>query len=254
MKLPEKYTIPEDRIPKPWSQGTYDCCVAASITKVLEVIEYVKYGTYTMLSKGYMYGRHNKPDKKQGGMDYDYVIPLLLERGTVPEALYPEMDEMPSIREKLENLLNIAELDKEAEKTKITGFIKIKGNVHFDKNVKECLFEHNMPLVGNMVGKRHCAVIVGWDGDKFLYHDHRGKSTLSKGQFNEAYFLYGERGGKMPFIDVKETDWFYEAVKYVYDNGIMQGTGTDTFAPNKALTRAEAATLIYRILSKGGEG
>ena len=35
----------------------------------------------------------------------------------------------------------------------------------------------------------------------------------------------------MPFTDVKETDWFYEAVQYVYENGMMSGTGKQHFLP-----------------------
>lgn len=252
MNLPEKYTIPKERIPKPWSQGLYDCCVAASITKVLEVINYVKTGTYTMFSKGYTYGRHSRPDKTQGGMDYGYTISSLLLRGTVAEEKCPIMDEIPSIVDKVNSLPNLAELDKEAEKTKIIGFTLFKGNTKFYDDVKECLYEKQMPIVGNMVGKRHCVVIVGWDGDKLLYVDHDGRDRLYKGNFNEAYFLDGgkEEENSMPFIDVNKNDWFYEAVKYVYENGIMQGTGVDTFAPNKALTRAEVATIIHRLLSK----
>lgn len=252
-KLPDKFIIPTERLPKPWSQGLYDCCVAASITKVLEVINYVKTGTYTMFSKGYTYGRHSRPDKTQGGMDYSYTIPELLHRGTVPEEMCPIMDELPDIRKKVLALPNISELDKEAEKTKIEKFVKIVGNANFYNTVKECLYDEQMPLVGNMVGKRHCTVIVGWDGDKLLYHDHDGSDRLVKGRFNEAYYLDGGvnmANDKLPFEDVKETDWFYQAVKDVYEKGIMYGTEAFTFAPNKPVTRAELATVISRILEK----
>lgn len=258
--LPEKFIIPQDRIPKPWSQGLYDCCVAASITKVLEVLNYVKSGTYTMFSKGYTYGRHNRPDKKQGGMDYTYTIPRLLERGTVPEKICSIMDDMPSIAEKLEALPNISELDKEAEKTKIIGFEKFAGNVCFYDNVKKCLYEKQIPIIGNMVNKRHCAVIVGWDGDNLLYHDHDGSDRIIKGRFNEAYYLDGgvemakneERVASkgLPFKDVEETDWFYNDVKYCYENGILKGKTEDMFEPNSNMTRAELAVVARRILEK----
>jgi hypothetical protein len=255
MRLPEKHTIPKDRIPKPWSQGVYDCCVAASITKVLEVINYVKTGTYTMLSKGYVYGRHSRPDKTQGGMDYTYTIPSLLNRGTVPEERCPIIDELPDIRKKVLALPNIVELDKEAEKTKIKAFSHFKGNAQFYDNVKKCLYEHNIPLVGNMVGKRHCTVIVGWDGDKLLYHDHKGDTTLYKGRFNEAYYLDGGIGEEeiMPetkYKDVDEYRWSYDAIKFVSDEGIMKGTKVDSFEPAKAVTREELATVIYRLMKK----
>ena len=189
--LPEKFTIPKDRIPKPWPQGAYGCCVAASITKVLEVINYVKTGTYTMFSKGYTYGRHNRPDMKQGGMDYAYAMESLLRRGTVPEEMFPLMNEMPDIIDDVASHPNIEELDKEAEKTRIKSYTKIRGDIYFYDNVKKFLYEHQMPLVGNMVGKRHCTVIVGWDRDKLLFVDHEGRDDIMRGKFNEAYYLEG---------------------------------------------------------------
>ena len=101
MSYPNKYMIPEDRIPKPWRQGPYECCVAAAIAKILEVINYVKTGTYTMMSKGYVYAMHNPPEKSQGGSYTEYAVEKLLEYGSVPEEMFPEMDEPPYILHKL---------------------------------------------------------------------------------------------------------------------------------------------------------
>lgn len=248
--LPDKYILPEDRIPKPWAQSLYDCCVAASITKVLEVINYAKTGKYTMLSKGYMYGRNNSPDKTKGGMFYEYTIPKLLKRGTVPESMCSIMDEMPDIVRELEALPNIKELDKEAEKYKIVGYTKIIGDSEFDNNVKQCLYEHQMPLVGEMVGKSHCAVIIGWDGDKFLYHDHRGTNDIYRGKFNMAFYLDGGVESMCKFNDVRENVWYYEYVMRVCRLGLMNGVSDNTFAPDKLLTRAEFATVMCRLLDK----
>lgn len=253
--LPDKYIIPKDRIPKPWSQGLYDCCVAASITKVLEVINYVKTGKYTMLSKGYMYGRNNRPDKTKGGMDYNYTIPKLLERGTVPESMCDLMDEMPDIMRKLEALPDIKELDKEAEKYKINYFYKIDGDSNFYDNVKSYLYRYQMPMIGDMTRKAHCVVIIGWDGDELLYHDHKGRDTIYSGKFNKAYYLDGGvenmNMNDRPFNDVKETDWYYDDVYRTYDMGIMNGVASDEFAPYKPLTRAEFATVICRLIDMG---
>lgn len=49
------------------------------------------------------------------------------------------------------------------------------------------------------------------------------------------------------FTDVHETDWFYEAVTAMADNGIVNGYGNGTFQPNKPLTIGEMAALICRI-------
>ena len=51
----------------------------------------------------------------------------------------------------------------------------------------------------------------------------------------------------LPFTDVTNTDWFYDAVKYVYDNKIMNGTSDTTFEPYSEVTRGMFATVIYRL-------
>ena len=49
-----------------------------------------------------------------------------------------------------------------------------------------------------------------------------------------------------PFTDVKPGDWFYDAVKYVYYAGLMDGVEEHIFAPNDTLTRAMVWTIIAR--------
>ena len=54
-----------------------------------------------------------------------------------------------------------------------------------------------------------------------------------------------------PFTDVTEgDDWFYDAVAYVYENGIMAGTDETTFEPTMELDRAMAAQLFYNLEGK----
>ena len=54
-----------------------------------------------------------------------------------------------------------------------------------------------------------------------------------------------------PFTDVTEgDDWFYDAVAYVYENGIMAGTSATTFEPGMLLDRAMAAQLFYNLEGK----
>ena len=69
-------------------------------------------------------------------------------------------------------------------------------------------------------------------------------------------FVYTSGGGTpsepeeptWPFTDVTEgDDWFYDAVAYVYENGIMAGTDETTFEPFLELDRAMAAQLFYNL-------
>ena len=53
--------------------------------------------------------------------------------------------------------------------------------------------------------------------------------------------------GVQTFADVQESDWFYDAVCYVTDNGLMNGTGRG-FAPQQTTSRA----MLYRYAQHKG--
>ena len=54
----------------------------------------------------------------------------------------------------------------------------------------------------------------------------------------------------LPFTDVAEDDWFYDAVAYVYENNIMAGTDETVFDPYMELDGAMAAQLFYNLEGK----
>lgn len=58
-------------------------------------------------------------------------------------------------------------------------------------------------------------------------------------------FAYAE--GAVPFRDVKQTDWFYESVRYAYENNLMNGTTEKTFSPNGTMTRGMIVTVLHRL-------
>ena len=62
----------------------------------------------------------------------------------------------------------------------------------------------------------------------------------------EVTFLQGEVTD-LPFSDVTESDWFYDAVTYTYENGLMDGVGMGLFAPNSQTTRAQLVTILHRL-------
>ena len=59
-------------------------------------------------------------------------------------------------------------------------------------------------------------------------------------------FLQGE-APDLPFSDVTESDWFYDAATYAYENGLMDGVGMGLFAPNSETTRAQLVTILHRL-------
>ena len=60
--------------------------------------------------------------------------------------------------------------------------------------------------------------------------------------------------GDFPFTDVSVNAWYYEAVKYVYENGIMNGMDRYSFQPNGTLTRAMVWTMLARLDGVDTEG
>ena len=51
----------------------------------------------------------------------------------------------------------------------------------------------------------------------------------------------------LPFTDVSAGQWFYDAVAYVYTNGMMEGDSATTFNPDGTMTRAMFWAVLGRI-------
>ena len=53
-----------------------------------------------------------------------------------------------------------------------------------------------------------------------------------------------------PFADVKTDSYYRDAVEWAVENGVTNGTSKTTFSPNKACTRAEAVTFLWRAMGE----
>ena len=62
-----------------------------------------------------------------------------------------------------------------------------------------------------------------------------------------AVLSENDQPSTLPFKDVSTSNWFYDHVKYCYENGLMTGMSADTFAPQRNTTRAEFATVLWRL-------
>lgn len=58
----------------------------------------------------------------------------------------------------------------------------------------------------------------------------------------------------LPFTDVASGSWYYDGVKYAYDNGLMNGTGANAFNPNADTTRGMIVTILARMESVNTSG
>ena len=63
-----------------------------------------------------------------------------------------------------------------------------------------------------------------------------------------------EQPSTKTFSDVASTDWFADAVKYVSDKGMMNGTGNGKFSPADSTTRGMLMTVIARYAGQDTTG
>ena len=56
----------------------------------------------------------------------------------------------------------------------------------------------------------------------------------------------------IPFTDVKDKDYFQEAVRWAYSKGVVAGTSETTFSPSAMITREQFATMMYRYAKLAG--
>lgn len=83
------------------------------------------------------------------------------------------------------------------------------------------------------------------------------KVSYSEGYTKNTYYFYMPdqdvtisatfSRGTLPFTDVKTTDWFYDAVSFTYNMGIMDGVETNKFSPSTTITRGMVVTMLWRM-------
>ena len=94
---------------------------------------------------------------------------------------------------------------------------------------------------------RDCYDFSGWCSDK----DLTNKITEIRLNGNKTVYAgwtkHNPNTGANPFTDVSTSDWFYEDVMFVYENGLMAGTSAATFEPYSNTTRTQIAVIFYRL-------
>ena len=88
-----------------------------------------------------------------------------------------------------------------------------------------------------------CGLMVGMDEKTFAPDQQLSRAML-------AVILYAMAGepavtGESPFTDVPAGCWYTDAIVWAAQNGIVSGFGDGTFRPNEAVTRAQAAVMLY---------
>ncbi|MEA4920252.1 MAG: S-layer homology domain-containing protein [Clostridiaceae bacterium] len=81
------------------------------------------------------------------------------------------------------------------------------------------------------------------------------ESTMTRAMLVTAlYRMIGEPSitGSTSFTDVDQDCWYTDAVKWAYENGIVNGMSDTLFAPDQAITRSEMVSMLYRFMNASG--
>ncbi len=103
-----------------------------------------------------------------------------------------------------------------------------------------------LPKIGAQSNGENKAYINGYAGNLFKPNDNMTKAEACT---IFARILLGKQeipgGYTTRFTDVKEGDWFYNAIAYLDQTGFFFTTEGDTYNPNAKITRAEFVELAY---------
>lgn len=69
-----------------------------------------------------------------------------------------------------------------------------------------------------------------------------------------TYAFVTENAWVNPFTDVKTTDSFFNAVRFVSERGLMIGTATTLFSPDTSISRGMISTILYRLAGVKEQG
>ena len=110
----------------------------------------------------------------------------------------------------------------------------------------------------------------GYKLDKLTITDAKGKTVevtdkgngkfsfvMPEGKVTVTPTFVADNGGQTEsksFSDVKTGDWYADAVKYVTDKGLMNGTDDNQFSPNATTTRAMLMTVLARYAGEDTTG
>ncbi|GEM_PF-1667508 len=72
-----------------------------------------------------------------------------------------------------------------------------------------------------------------------------------------SYYVVGYQEASIwanPFSDVAENDWYYDAIVYTNQHGMLNGVTATTFGPNDTTTRGMVVTVLWRIAGEPTAG
>ena len=94
----------------------------------------------------------------------------------------------------------------------------------------------------------HMGVLGGYSDGTF-----RPNAPITRAEFAKIAVSFSQANGSAVysyFTDVKTTDWFAPYVTTAKDSGLIEGYSDGSFKPENRITRAEACTIVNRVLGR----
>ena len=79
------------------------------------------------------------------------------------------------------------------------------------------------------------------------YHADTQMVSFTTEHFAKHVIAYRDAAWENPFTDVQEDAWYFDAVQYMQQKGLMVGVSANSFAPEQATSRAMLVSMLYRL-------
>lgn len=250
-EIPEKF---KTSFQPPYAKQVSSNCVAQTLANIMEVMWYNQFGEHDDFSVGFIYGNRKDGQMKGEGMTGYMACGNLCEDGDVKASVFENPSEVPTITKR------VTEFKEQFPKWKELAYIPKSYIRTKDKDaVKKFIRKYDIPVMAIcevndfwIGGGLHAMALYGWDGDTAIMQNSWGEKHKARivelpfDKIKEFWLILPF--SIMNFSDISEAHWAYSYIAKCVEKEIMLGYPDGTIRPNKELTRAEVATMIYRML------
>lgn len=254
IEIPENFTT---SFQPPFANQLCGNCVAQTIANIMEVMYYNIMGRHEDFSVGFVYGNRDKGENTGEGMTGYMACGHLCRDGDIKSSLFDNPGSAPSIIEAVNEFKDACPDWKEQAYVP-----KLYVRTTNADEVKRFIYKYNIPVLGIVQARRigrvlngqqyHAMALYGWKSNTAIFQNSWGeKDTRRTPEIDfdkcEEFWLI------MPFkiaefIDLSTEHWAYNDISKCVEDAILLGYPDNTFQPDKEMTRAEVAALIYRLL------
>ncbi|WP_415967079.1 S-layer homology domain-containing protein [Faecalitalea cylindroides] len=115
--------------------------------------------------------------------------------------------------------------------------------INFEANLSNNTIPVKLSDVENYIPNGYKA--IGFDSESIIFATLN--HPFSYQPYNSMNIIINKDNKSTPFNDLRESDWFHDYVKYVYENSLMTGLNETTFGPYENLARAQFAVILHRM-------